>query len=211
MQLPENNPVELLTKGSEPDLLYDVFGEPVCEKGARTLSINSSSRKIEELFVFKLPDGRPVRTLDVIRKNLELRLSVDRGFVREKKVFVELPGIRVQGTFTNEYLPAEDGAPTAVKDSLIELLACAVRFPVIYRGMTVGMLAICYDVQAINHALCAFVGQRHIKVVTRELRTKRNRTRAVDALALLDYFGCTNVESEIALFLQSIVIELRTL
>ena len=62
---------------------------------------------VEELILVELTDGRAVRALDVIGKDLELRLGVDLCPVGQQQVAVGLSGVRFLGVLLHHHAALE--------------------------------------------------------------------------------------------------------
>ena len=63
------------------DLLDHLSRKAVGEHVPRQRGIDATAFQIEQLFVGKLANGRPVSALHIVRKNFKLRLRIDLRFV----------------------------------------------------------------------------------------------------------------------------------
>src|SRR2546427_5435415 len=107
----------------------------------------------------------------------------------------------------HENLAIENRARLAIQNSLVQLMAGAVRLLVIDYGMRVCVLPRADDVQAVNPTLRAFVIHNHTEVVSRKLGAKRDVRCVEAAVASEGRPGCRHVESACAFILHSIMLE----
>ena len=102
------------------------------EQGACFRFGDSAGTQVKESVCIQLSYGAPVRTLDVVGKNLQLRLGIDLRTIVQQQVIVLLIGEGLLCLRTHHDLPVEHPVGTAVVDSFVHLVAGAMGYGVVH-------------------------------------------------------------------------------
>ena len=144
-------------------------------------------------------------TLDVVGKDLQLRLGVDHGVLGQQQVLVGLLGVRLLSVLVHVDLAVENPLRSAGEDAFVELAAAAVRLLVVDPGVVVGVLAAVQQVEAIEGAIAAFSGEHGVGVVPDERATQCNGTGREHRAAVQLRLRGGDVEGSVSLFHQLVV------
>jgi hypothetical protein len=112
----------------------------VDEHAAGGLPVDAARAQVEERVLVELADGRPVRALDIVGVDLELRPGIDGRIRRQQDVAAGLLGIGLLGVRADDDPAAEDPRRPAAQDALVDLPAMAAGAGVVEDGEVVGVL-----------------------------------------------------------------------
>ena len=152
-------------------------GECPQQKISRRRLADSARAQVEESFLVNLPDSCSMRTLHVIRMNLQLRLRVDLRIVGEEQIAVGLFGIGLLCVFVHDDPAVKDTMSMIVQDSVIKLPAAAVRAGMLDQHVIIDVLMVRAEEQAVDQALASFAGQNRMHVVPHQCPTEQNGMR----------------------------------
>src|SRR5882724_3404613 len=122
-------------------LANHLFRETIGQKITGQIVMKSASFQIKQLVFVNLPDGRAMRTLHIVSKDLKLRLGVDPGFVRQRQLLIRLHCVGLLRIVANKNLAIENRTRFAVQNTFIELMAGAVGLPMIDNRVSVRVLS----------------------------------------------------------------------
>src|SRR5215208_3647720 len=131
VQLPQHRLVELGSDRFDLDPSDHFFRKSVSQQFAAQIWIDAACLQVKEFLRIDLAHRCAVRAFHVVGVNLQLRLRVDAGLVRQQEVLVGLQRISLLRAFTNEYLAVENRPSVAVENSFVKLVTVAVRLLVI--------------------------------------------------------------------------------
>src|SRR2546425_4528276 len=109
----------------ELDSTDDVVREGLRQQAAGIRLADAPRAKIKERLRVDLPDRRPVRALDIVGVDLELRLGVDHRFFGQQKVLVALFRVGLLSVLAHDDLSVEDAFRPSVQDPLVNFPAVA--------------------------------------------------------------------------------------
>ena len=104
------------------DAIHNIAGKRVHQHAPRRLQADAARAQIKNVLSFKLPDGRAVRAFHVIRKNLQLRLGVDRRVVGQQQIAVGLLGVGLLRVGPHENFAVENALRFAVQNAVIKFV-----------------------------------------------------------------------------------------
>src|SRR5262249_22443077 len=157
-------PVEPALERRDHDPADNLARERVGQQTTRRLEAEAAGAQVEDRVLFEPADRRSVSALDVIGKDLQLRLGVDHGILGQEQVLVGLLGVRLLSVLVYVDLAVEPPLRSPGEDALVELAAAAVRLLVVDPGVVVGVLAVVHEVEAIEGALTAFPSEHGVGV-----------------------------------------------
>ena len=118
-----------------------------------------------------------MRTLYVVRENLQLRLGRHLSVLRQQQRLVRLFRIGFLRVKADHNLAIEDTPAPAIKDSLVQLVAIAVGLGVIDSRLVVDKLARFREIQTIQRAFAALTIKDNDPLIPNNRSTQGNGVR----------------------------------
>src|SRR6185437_14811588 len=166
--------------------LFQHFGrERVGEQPQRYLRPDAATLEIEQRCRIDGSDRGPVRALDVVGVDLELRLCIDARTFREKQVVVALLAIGLLCFGPDVHLAVEDRVRLAVHDTLVQLVAGAALLGVDDARLVINGLLAIHEIQSIQRNVRAFAVEQCRDVRAREISADGERECFVGTVAAL--------------------------
>src|SRR4051812_26989140 len=184
--LPDQS-LELYPYGLQRHLADDLRGKRIPQQSFGLSSRHATTLCVEERGLVQAADGGTMRTLHVIRKDLELRLRVDSGGVTQQEIPIGLLCVGLLRFRTNEDLAVKHRARVVVQDALINLPAATVRLIVVNGGVIVDQLPSTSEIEAVEQCLDVLVIQPGLEVVPGQRAAHRQRKRAVVTVSRLSH------------------------
>ena len=136
-----------------------------------------SGPQVEQRVLVELTDGRTMRTLYVVRENLQLRLGRHLSVLRQQQRLVGLFRIGLLRGKAYHNLAVEDTPAPAIKDSFVQLVAIAVGLGVIDSRLVVDKLARFREIQTIPRAFAALTIKDNDPLISHNRSTQGNGVR----------------------------------
>ena len=105
--------------------------------------------------------------LDVVRKDLQLRLGIDSGSITQKQVPIGLFRVGLLSLGLYEHLAIEHAPGTSVQHTFIDFPAPTIRVVVVYGGMVVHQLLAAGEIKPVQQGLDVLVIQTSMEIVPR--------------------------------------------
>ncbi len=167
--------------------------------------------QVEHRLVVELADRRAVRALHIVRENLELRIRVDGGVVRQQQRAIGLLRVRFLRVDPDDDAAVEDAATLAGQDALVEFVARAVRHRVVERGVRVHQALAVDEIHAVHRAVGALALEADTDVVAHQPAAGRKRVRREHAPALYVHLEVGDVKRLLRLPLIRVEVDDRSL
>src|SRR5207253_7164895 len=115
--------LELSSQRLYRDAADDLVGEGVGQKLSGRVMVDAARAQVKNGLVVKLPNAGAVSALHIVGVNLELRLRVDHGVVRQEQRLVRLLGVGLLSVLVDINLAVENAVSPVVQDALVKLVA----------------------------------------------------------------------------------------
>src|SRR5260370_3267699 len=134
---------------------------------------NAARLQIEQQVLVQRPGRRAVAALHIVGENLELRLVVGFGVLREQQRLRHHLAVGLLRARTDDDLALEYAAALAVEHRLIELAAEPARNRVVDDQLVVDMLAALDQIPAVESHGGALAGKAHAQLVANQSAARR--------------------------------------
>src|SRR5690606_28637202 len=199
VSLPADQPLAQALRKRWPDgfhreLLDQFRHEGLDQQRLCPLALKPAAAQIEKGALIQLAGRRPMGTLHVVREDLQFRLAVDLGLVREQQGLVEHAAVRLLGFPLHRDAPLEDRAGAVIESALVGLLGKGVGPNVADHARRVAVLAATQEVGAIELEFGVLARQFDANLMPREKRAGGEGQAAVARRALQLHIAASKVD-----------------
>src|SRR5688572_1700288 len=113
------------------DLANNFLSKPIRQEVSSQIRMDSARLEIKQLVLFYLPNSCAVRALHIVCQDFQLRLRINSRFIGKQQVFVRLHRVGLLSVMPHEDFAVEDSSRFSVKNSLVKLVAGAMRLAMI--------------------------------------------------------------------------------
>src|ERR1017187_7492456 len=119
MEFLEKDPLQGVSQCRYLDAVHDVLREGVRQQGAGLLLADAARLQVEQRLRVQLADSGELGGAHVVGPDLQLRLGVNHGVVRQHQVLVGLLGVGLLGVLPDDDPPVENRPGLVVQDALV--------------------------------------------------------------------------------------------